>query len=327
MNANDAGQLKNKFDDLMKVAEAFGNESKQLSQTRKSLNDLTSDFQGFSTQIAALASSCQEYLNAVNHLVSDEFTQQIKQDISRVSGLVRQYQQQSQDLTKQYRENIALFEENMSKIVKQQNTVIYEVEKATKANAATIDAAFQQLETSGVDIKAAFQKFTEAQQTASAEEVARLLDILSTLANIQSAQINLSDTVSQVQTTNKDINSRLQSDSTQIITALKNIEQHLDKYTAEISNLIQYSLDEKIIYLETQFQTSTREILDATTIINEKTDFLSNSNSQIKDLFLELMSKYTDQTNQLANHNKVMHRYWIAGFGILFVLSILGFFI
>lgn len=392
MNANDAMQLKNKFDTLMKTAEDFGNESIQLSKARKSLNEMAGNFKSFSTQITKLVSCCQEYLNTVDNLVSDGFTQQIGQDISKVSGLVRQYQQQSGNLTKQYKANLALFEENLGKIAKLQNTIIYEVEKTTEANAATIESALQQLEVYKAEIKEVLQKSAEAQQTAAAEEVARLLDVLSALANIQSAQISFGDVVSQVQVASKNIDNRLQNDSTQIIASLNSIEQNLDKYTAETNNMIKCSLDEKTVYLKTQFQNSAHEILgaaaiisektdalsnsnnkiiealgnieqnldryaaemdnlvkcsldektiylekqfqtfthailDMTTVINEKADSISNSNSQIQDLLLGLASEYTDQTNQLANRYKVMLKYWAAGFGILFVLSILGFFI
>lgn len=161
MNEKDAKLLKNKFDDLMQTVEIFGNESKQLQQTHESLDKLILGFLDVHKQLTNITKCCQKYLNAVDKLVTGNFTQQINQNVENLTQHVNknienftqqidkniektcntfsQCWQQYEELIKQYQDVLASFEKDTKNIYKRENVLLKNMQEMSFTNAQTIE--------------------------------------------------------------------------------------------------------------------------------------------------------------------------------------------
>lgn len=143
MTKQDANQLKGKFDELMSAVETFGEASAQLSKAGEDIGELITAVQHTNQQLGTAATHCQEYLEAADKLISDGFTQQINQDISKVSDVITQCRRLCEGVTEQYGVLLNTFREDAGKLEERQNEVVRTIQTVSASSANTVRSELQ----------------------------------------------------------------------------------------------------------------------------------------------------------------------------------------
>lgn len=329
MTKQDAQALKEKFDGLMLAVETFGGESKQLAQARKDLKGLAKEFQSTGQRLAEVTARCQDYLDAANQLISDGFTQQIRQDIETTSDIIRQCQQQSEEMTAQYRELLASFAEDAGKLDERQAAIIRAVQEGSSIHREKLDILTRNADRNAASVKAELQAHAKALEEASVQSSQILTAALGEKAarleehQQQAAKELLETAKSELRKYAEKGQESLSTETARLSGELLAIGGSLEQLDGSVSR----AFAEKTAYLEEKQRQSTLELLKAIQRLDQKLDRLSDTGGKLEALLTAQTAAHQAQSAQIAERLKKQWTLMLAGMGVLTVLAVLGLFI
>ena len=146
MNIYDSKAMMDKLSSLLSAAEEFKNQSEQLAAARGDFDSYLVSVKKTDEMMVKVIKKCEEYIDSARELVGQDLTAQIKEIVESTEASVAACKTQCEQVTADYKEVVALFEQQKPSFEEQQKRMVEAVEKGFERETASRKEALAGLE-------------------------------------------------------------------------------------------------------------------------------------------------------------------------------------
>ncbi len=146
MNINDSKAIMDKLSSLITAAEEFGNQAEQLANARGDFDRYLISVKSTDEKMVEVIKKCDEYIETARVLVERDLSDQIKEIVESTEASVKECKSQCEKVTQDYKEAVALFEQQKPTFEEHQRKMVATVEAGFEKETATTKEAVAGLE-------------------------------------------------------------------------------------------------------------------------------------------------------------------------------------